>query len=336
MNAASWGIVATVDEPASLVAAFVCHHLSIGAREIHLFLDQADPELTALIGHLPGVHITTAHQGFWDEINEGHRPKHIMKRQALITRIAYERAQTDWLLHCDADEFIADGDAFGAALAAQGPQVLALRLGVLERIHVEGSARNTIFDGVFRRAKHGVRRWGEAVYGPYQDFLTHGMTGHDIGKGVARTGRDLRLGIHAAHWQKGGLVGAEIWPDMLLHFDGLTQYQFLRKLVMRAGEKGNLDNSARIGTHRSKQVRFVHDNMDAPAKLRAFADRLQVIDQASLRTMRRHGAVDMVRFDPRPAIADFGLRLMLSPGDFDAALSARDPQLAALMPSGVW
>ncbi|MGH1367696.1 MAG: glycosyltransferase family 2 protein [Maritimibacter sp.] len=336
MSLPSWGIVATLDEPATLVAAFVGYHLSIGAREIHVFFDRPAPEAMALIAPLPGVKITLADQAFWDEVNAGHRPKHIMKRQAIITRIAYRQAQVDWLLHCDADEFIADGEAFTALLEAQDKDVSALRLGMLERVHIAGSPRNTIFQGAFRRSKHRVKTWGEVVYGQHLKFLTNGMTGHDLGKGVARTGRDLRLGIHGVHWREGGLVGAEVAPDMLLHFDGLTQYQFLMKLMLRAGEKGNLDNSARIGTHRSHQVRFVHKHMDDPQALRDFADTLQVVGQADLRLMRRHGAIDMVPFEPFDALSALGLDLDLSTDAFDASLKERAPKLAAMMPKGIW
>ena len=51
---ASWAVVATVDEPAPLVAAFVAHHLNEGAREVHLFLDKPDPETVALIRDMKG------------------------------------------------------------------------------------------------------------------------------------------------------------------------------------------------------------------------------------------------------------------------------------------
>ena len=69
---ASWAVVATVDEPAPLVAAFVAHHLNEGAREVHLFLDKPDPETVALIGTIE-QHYADAFNGQGIQV-EVHKP----------------------------------------------------------------------------------------------------------------------------------------------------------------------------------------------------------------------------------------------------------------------
>ena len=184
--APTWGIVATIDEPPQLVKAFVAHHLSMGARELHLFLDRDSEELRTALAPLPEVHLTVANSAFWDEVNGGHRPAHIMRRQAKITRIAYARAGVDWLLHCDADEFLADGPAFARLLARQAADVKALQLLMCERAYLSGAPRDGLFDGVFRREVPAFDDWGAGVYGRYAKFMTDGLTGHTLGKGVAR------------------------------------------------------------------------------------------------------------------------------------------------------
>ena len=52
---ASWGVVAMVDEPAPLVAAFVGHHLGLGAAEVHVCLDRPNPAAQDLLAGVPGA-----------------------------------------------------------------------------------------------------------------------------------------------------------------------------------------------------------------------------------------------------------------------------------------
>lgn len=332
-GAPTWGIVAMVDEPPQLVKAFVAHHLDAGACALHLFLDRDNPDLRAALAPLPEVHLTVADSAFWQAINGGHRPAHIMRRQARITEVAYARAGVDWLLHCDADEFLADGPGFARLLARQAPDVKALQLRMLERAYPSGAPREGLFDGVFRRAAPLFKDWGEATYGRYAKFMSDGLTGHTLGKGVARTGGTLRLGVHSVHWAKGGIVGALQMPDMLLHFDGLTPRHFLMKLLARAEEKGNLDNSARIGTHRSKQVRFVHRERAAPAALRKFAAGMLDLTLAQIEVLRQYeGLEDTIQFNPAESMARYGLSDDLTARGFEDAMAAKHPDRAALLP----
>ena len=74
MTGPTWGIVATVDEPPQLVAAFAAHYLALGASEIRLYLDRPDPAAQHLLGRLAGVHVTVCNDQHWAENPPGRRP----------------------------------------------------------------------------------------------------------------------------------------------------------------------------------------------------------------------------------------------------------------------
>ena len=173
----TWGIVATVDEPPQLVAAFAAHHLALGAAEIHLYLDRPDPEVQRLLAGLDGVRVTVCDEQYWAASPLGRRPPLPMGRQRQNANHAYARAGTDWLLHCDADEFVRSADKIERRMAKAPAGVAFLQLKMLERVRLADGMAG-IFDGIFRRPGMGFEQWGEEVYGRFAKFLHSGITGH--------------------------------------------------------------------------------------------------------------------------------------------------------------
>ena len=71
MNRPSWAVVATVDEPAPLIIAFVAHTLSLGPKALHLFLDRPNPEAEAALRGLPNLHLVVCDAGHWANLRDG-------------------------------------------------------------------------------------------------------------------------------------------------------------------------------------------------------------------------------------------------------------------------
>ena len=329
MQGPSWGVVATIDEPAALAVAFAGYHLGIGAGEVHVFLDQADPETAAALGALPGCHVTLCDSAYWAASAAGARPRGVNRRQAVNAQAVYDRARVDWLLHADADEYVADGAALAAALAAAPQGARALRLRTLERVWRAGQTGETVFAGVFRRAAPDFGQWGEAVHGRWAKFLKDGLTGHTQGKTIARRAAGLSLGIHFVRDAAGALVEDAVLDDMLLHFDGLTPRHFLLKLAARLElEQYNAPNNP-DGAARDRQARFVRNNLAEGHKLAGFAAGLQSLSPELEAALAARGTLDERRFDPRPAMARVAAVAELTPATFDAALAARHAALIA-------
>lgn len=102
----SWVVHSTVDEPIELLSAFVAHYLAIGASEIHLCLDRRNEEALDVLGPLKEVKITICDEAYWSASERGQRPISQADRQVTNLRRAYNSSKHDWLLFCDADEFL--------------------------------------------------------------------------------------------------------------------------------------------------------------------------------------------------------------------------------------
>ena len=87
----AWAVVSTMDEPAPLVAAFAAHYLSIGASEVHIFLDQPDPEAEALLAGLPRVYLTVCDAAYWKVNKPRKRPECISAANAATRKRSMRR-----------------------------------------------------------------------------------------------------------------------------------------------------------------------------------------------------------------------------------------------------
>lgn len=313
---ASWDVVATVDEPAPLVAAFVAHHLNQGARAVHIFLDRPDPETEALLQPLKGCHLTLCDAGFWQGPGGGRRPRRHPLRQIVNANLAYAASTADWLVHCDADEFIRDGRAMAQELADAPANCLHLRLKVAERAILAGQGQRQLFDGVFRLPRRAEPWMLEPIYGPSLAYLSAGLTGHVSGKAVVRGQRGLRLNIHEPD---GRIPSRPIISTRLLHFDGPTALALQLKLLHRAHEPPKPGKS-RHPTGRQAQIAQIRQLIDAPAQRAGFVDSLRSL------TPEQAQMLDLFRlYDARPFQPDLaGLTLDLSVAGFDAALRHRN------------
>ncbi|SMY06077.1 glycosyltransferase family 2 protein [Flavimaricola marinus] len=235
----SWGIVATVDEPLPLLAAFVAHHRALGAAQIYLYLDRDAPDVEALFAQDSAVILTRTDAAYWSA--KGEYPQVHVRRQLFNAMDAYDQARVDWLLHCDGDEFLHLSDALEAELAALPDSVVSLTIQNSERVWLAGQDRPSIFAGAER---HPVRRATGGlpdVFGASFKYLNQGLLGYPNGKPFARTWHHLYLGIHATKHR-----GSDGWADheqkvksweststRLVYFDGLTPLHWKVKLLRK-------------------------------------------------------------------------------------------------------
>ncbi|AJE48586.1 glycosyltransferase family 2 protein [Celeribacter indicus] len=319
----TWAVVALVDEPAPLVAAFARHHLALGASEVHLFLDRPDPEADRLLSGLSGCRLTVLDQAFWDATNRGRRPERHTGRQRFVSTRIYRQTSCDWLLHCDADEFVSDRAALSAALAsADRSKGLVLRN--RERVYLAGDPGMHLFGGAFRTPVDFPDADAAAVYGDFARYLAHGLTGHRVGKTIVPTGHDWEMGVHHPK-----LPGPDrITPDlarapgrMLLHFDGLTPLHYALKLLRKAFE--NYSGPKRqIGAARERQYRFVRSHAGQPEEVMALVRGVQQLDARQAAMLDALGVLDTAPFRPRDCDG-----LDLGRTGFDALLRHREAAL---------
>lgn len=313
-----WAVVATVDEPPVLVQCFAAWHLALGAAQVFLYFDRPDDPAADLLAQMAGVSVLRCDARYW----AGARPARHQIRQTRNANHAYARCTADWLLHCDADEFLwPDGDV-AAALALCGADCDAASVPVAERVY-HGTGGD-IFAGVFRRPFAGPPARGAALFGADYALTGRGLTGHAHGKAFARARRDLVLSIHRPR-PRAGLQVQPIAGVALLHFDGLTPLQWVLKLWRKAADhaRGGIAPSP----HRQAQL----DALAADHGVGwALHDRLKRADPALLAALRRR---DLLLAPPFAPAAVLPQPPDLSPQAYDRTLRAR---YGADFPAFVW
>lgn len=317
-----WGLVLLAREPAALVLSHLAWHLDLGAREIHLYLDDpADPVADAAAS-LPGVQVTRCDHGFWQAL-AGARPALQTRRQMLVASQAYARAGVEWLLHLDADEFVHAPAPVATELARHADFSGYLALPNLERAFTRADPAG-IFEGIFRRP---LPRGADlpAALAHQAPFVARGVSGHAAGKAISRTGQGYVLQPHAPRLDGAPVPSRRAGGLRVLHFDGLTPLHWLLKL-MRYAQHPPESWARFLGEHRRAQLVHVHENLADPRALKAFHDRLKTCPEPD--ALAGAGLIDTLPFAPEAALRRWLSQVPdLSVAAFDAALRAREPAL---------
>lgn len=300
----TWAVVATVDEPPALVQAFVAWYLSLGAEAIFLYCDKPDDPVQSLLAHLPRVTVVPCDDAHWLRVGKS-RPRRHQVRQVRNARDAYARTAADWLLHCDADEYLWVGAPVAQTLAMVPDAADCLAVPVAERVHLSGDRGVTIFEGAFRRPFRGPPARGRRIFGPDYELTYRGLTGHSQGKAFVRAHRPVKLSIHRPRAtrtdQEVALARADIDVMELLHFDGLTQTSWtykLARMVHALAKRDGMPPSA----HRRKQAdALIADPDNAPQ----IYDRLKRPGKDLIDLLKQRDLWTEPAFDPTKVMAQF-------------------------------
>ncbi|MCB4454623.1 glycosyltransferase family 2 protein [Leisingera sp. McT4-56] len=186
-----WGIVSTIKADARTVLEFAAYHLDLGAHRLHIYLDEPNPEAYGHLKQHPKVRVTVCDSAYWKRHNRNRPAKHQF-RQTLNATHAYERIQTDWIAHIDADEFLWPETDLGQMLAALPGGIQSARVRPVEALAGrDGEFKAMVPKGPDRETE--VR----ALYPAFGSFLKGGFLSHTTGKVFARTGlTNAELRIH--------------------------------------------------------------------------------------------------------------------------------------------
>ncbi|MBF9043410.1 hypothetical protein HKCCE4037_08735 [Rhodobacterales bacterium HKCCE4037] len=320
-----WGVVATVAEPAPLVMAFVAHHLSLGAAEIHIYLDAPDDPAGEVLDWLPPVRVTRCDKAYWQAVAP-RRPRRHNNRQSINATHAQSVCKVDFLLSCDADEFLRPMSDVQAQIAEIPDWATWAKVFNLERAMIRGVPQRTIFDGAFKVHYQGrddtpLRR---------SELAPMGFTGHAAGKPLVRTKIGMNIGIHVPRHGhiKDRIVPPHYPADQieLVHFDGLTPLHWAGKFIRQAAKTP--DRLEQLPPFRIAQWKRIAACLHDDAALRALYDEVNGYDAAELEALEDDGYVVQETFDPSAALASVfpGQTVDLSPKAFDALLRPRVDQ----------
>lgn len=331
-----WGVVATVDEPAALIAAWVAHHLAIGASEVHVILDRPNPEAMALMEGMDRVVLHQSGDHGWPASKRGKRPGTHQARQSQNATHVLENTTLDWLVHCDADEYLRLSAPLEEELAALDDNIEWLRIDVAERVWTDPEPGPDIFRGSFRQPVPDYALIGPALYGVGRaPLLNLGLSGHSAGKSCVRAGRGHVLTIHrpASHWDvsKCDLRGAASQNAALLHFNGMTRLQYIMKMLRRGLiMHDGLPSPSTFA--RKRQFEAAIANAADPAALTALWRDVQSVSADEVAALAELGVIS---HDGTDIVAEtrarFGDRIDLGPVAFDRALVEHEADALALL-----
>ncbi len=313
----TWSVVATVDEPPVLIQLFVAWYLHLGASEVILYFDRPDDPATAMMRALPNVRVVLCDAAHWARLGK-RRPQKHQTRQLHNATDAYRTVRTDWLLHCDADEYVLPQRRIGYCLSEVPTSFNCATLPVAERVFEPDSAGKNILTGGFRRPFHGKPDAARALFGPHYRLSQRGLTGHVIGKAFSRVGQGFEVSIHRPSAQGAEVPAVPLSGVELLHFDGLTQLHWVYKLLRKA-DAFLRHNGMSPSQHRQRQIDAILADAKAGYEIH---DQLKRADPALIAQLHVLGLWLEAEFDPWSALeAVFpGDRLDLSTQAFDAWL----------------
>ncbi len=335
----SWTVHSTVDEPVELLCAFTAHYLEAGAAEVHLCLDRRNEDVMDLLSPFPQVRLTTCDSDYWARTPVRKRPIGQADRQTINLRRAYSESRHDWLLFCDADEFLQISRGLGSMdtlLATFDQDVRFYTFPVAERVYIEGVPAQTVFDGFYRCRSKKIQEIGPSVYGEDWKFFSRGLLQDGPGKSVMRTGESLDVSIHAPRDKRNSSPKgtsdymAALNASYLVHYDGLTPLHWALKLARWYKSMIDLlgndvtEIRKRRTTGRNSQAEELHRKRADPEALRNMT-RLQFLSRSQYDLLAEAGGVA----DINPNIGASTRRVFPSL-DFDFAQRTFDARLRSL------
>ena len=195
-----WGITTLVKDTPEILADFLAYHLDLGAAEIHIFLDDDNPENLAAFGDTDRVFIHQTRDGFWKNY-KGYRPKKQEVRQAYSADWVYQNTSTlDWLFHIDVDEFLCASKPIESLLSSVSVEQNIVQIMPAEPLVNEG-ADGLDPDVTFAKKLYPhdpkTSETFAKFYPNFWRYLRSGFLSHVQGKYAIRTGvKDVELNLH--------------------------------------------------------------------------------------------------------------------------------------------
>lgn len=196
----SWAVVATVKAPVVEVLNFAAWHLELGAKQLHIYLDDPKDPVYPLLKAHPRIRAVQCDSRYWRRrAREGRPDKHQMRQTLNASHCYNAKNRHAWLAHIDVDEFLLPEGDLGQILAALPATTLSARMRPMEVLAPPDGAPASALVRLRAFALPLEQRHAEteAVYPEFGPYLNGGMLSHVAGKLFVRKGLpDVRFRIH--------------------------------------------------------------------------------------------------------------------------------------------
>lgn len=288
----TWGIASTIKAPAADVLRFAAYHLEAGVHRIYIYLDAENPVAYDALKAHPKCRPVTCDDAWWAKRRHGRPAKH-QARQTMNATHAYNRkAEVDWLIHMDVDEFLVSGQSIATRLSSIPGDSPVARARPMEALSGAGGAFKGFIPGGPDR-----NRIVDDIYPTFGPYLKGGFLSHVAGKVFVRTGLDdVQVKIHNAFQAGEELKGVDLPQDQiaLAHCHATTWDHWLAQYRYRL-TKGSYRAELGPNKPRDKGGMSMHELFEmlqddgGEAALRQFFDEVSA-DTPGLRArLERHG-----------------------------------------------
>ncbi|WP_425046181.1 glycosyltransferase family 2 protein [Primorskyibacter sp. S87] len=283
-----WGLVATVKAPVQDILTFAAHHIELGAHRIYIYLDEDHAEARAALTAHPKVRVTLCDEAYWQK-RRGQRPRKHQSRQAANATHAYRRkAEIDWLIHLDVDEFLWPDASVAGQLASLPDHARVARVRPVEALAGDDPAFKAFIPPGPERDRIVSR-----LYPRFGHFVKGGFMSHVAGKIFVRTGLDaIQLRIHDA-FQKGERLPTDMelgWAR-LCHFHGDDWDHWIAAYRFRLEQGAYRDGLAAArpdGPTLFAALTHI-EQTEGEAGLRAFFDEINATSEIARKALKNEG-----------------------------------------------
>ncbi len=296
---ATWGISATIKAPVDDILRFAAYHLDQGAHRLFIYLDDDNKAAFDALTKHPKIRVTLCDAAWWQKRGKSRPDMHQARQTANATHAYRRRAEVDWIIHMDVDEFLVSDKSIDQILAALPAEHPVTRIRPMEALSGNASAFKRFIPGGPERD-----RIVTSIYPTYGLYTKGGFLSHLAGKVFTRTGLpDMTIKIHNAFQNGEILRGNENQPGIdLAHLhakswdDWQASYRYrLTKGSYRADLAPNKPHEK--GGLSMHQLFTMIEGEGGEAGLRAFFDEV-CADTPDLRArLDAHGLLTLVNLD---------------------------------------
>ncbi|MGC1495180.1 MAG: glycosyltransferase family 2 protein [Sulfitobacter sp.] len=288
----TWGLSATILAPAEDILRFAAFHLEAGAHRLYIYLDDENPVAFGALKAHPKVRVTQCNAAWWAKKTNGRPAKHQARQTMNATHAYHRKAEVDWLIHMDVDEFLVSDQPIAAVLAGIPANLLSARARPMEAL--AGDA--TVFKG-FIPGGPARDKIVKDIYPTFGPHIKGGFLSHLAGKVFIRTRLpDIEVKIHNAFQSGDEVKGADLDQGTLAlaHCHAKTWEAWLtayRYRLSKGSYRSELspNRSRDVGGLSMYELFTMIENTDGEAGLRAFFDEVCADTPALRARLQQHG-----------------------------------------------
>lgn len=286
-----WGLAATILAPPSDVLRFVAYHIEQGAHRLYIYLDDDNQAAFIPLKQHPKVRVQICDTTYWKKLC-GRRPVKHQVRQTMNATHAYNRrAEVDWLIHMDADEFLVADQSICEHLGKLDSAQPQARIRPMELL----GGSETAFKAYLPPGPSRARTVRE-IYPTFGRYVNGGFLSHISGKLFVRTGQpDIQVRIHNAFQANQILSNPIELPEIALAHCHAKSWDAWRTTYNYRLEKGSYRAELKPATKPEHGGMTLHDlfkhlqTNEGEDGLRAFYDEV-IGDSTDMRArLQAHG-----------------------------------------------